>query len=69
MGRTAGPLQQIFLRFAPEYTMKFGDSMPRVSGCAKMACLCRNEKPGVLPGFFGCYFIERLFSFGNFPLR
>jgi hypothetical protein len=28
MGRVGGPLQQIVLRFAPEYVATFGDRMP-----------------------------------------
>jgi len=47
MGRAGGPLQQIFLRFAPEYTVKFGDQIPRPHRRALFdIAACRTEAMG-----------------------
>ena len=47
MGRAGGPLQQIFLRFAPEYTAKFGDQIPRPHRRALFdIAACRTEAMG-----------------------
>ena len=47
MGRVGGPLQQIFIRFAPEYTKKFQDRIPQPHRRALFdIAACRTEAMG-----------------------
>ena len=49
MARVGSPLQQIFLRFAPKYTAKFGDRIPLTHRRALFdITACRTEVMKIL---------------------